>query len=194
MTLGEKIRTSRVNAGLTQKELGDKLGIDSATIGKYERGKLNPKFETVKKIADALNIRPLDLYPDKFFRADYEPMNKEEKDFRNDAVQALVDNVAVDLGNFHKTLEDNSLEAEKKLKSYCEKRFSNLNAAGIQMAILSAVFIMGDDIMPDEVIVSIAKGDWSKSAEIIKAIEMISNTPSYQIVPTGTASKDPSSK
>lgn len=36
MTVGEKIRSSRVNAGLTQKELGDKMGVDSATVGKYE--------------------------------------------------------------------------------------------------------------------------------------------------------------
>ena len=54
MTVGEKIRSSRVNAGLTQKELGDKMGVDSATVGKYERGILNPKLQTLEKIAAAL--------------------------------------------------------------------------------------------------------------------------------------------
>lgn len=56
VTVGEKIRSSRVNAGLTQKELGDKMGVDSATVGKYERGILNPKLQTLEKIAAALGV------------------------------------------------------------------------------------------------------------------------------------------
>lgn len=56
MTVGEKIRSSRIDAGLTQKELGDKMGVDSATVGKYERGILNPKKETIQKFATALGV------------------------------------------------------------------------------------------------------------------------------------------
>lgn len=180
MTLGEKIRTSRVNAGLTQKELGDKLGIDSATIGKYERGKLNPKFETVKKIADALNIRPLDLYPDKFFRADYKPVDKAEENFLNDAVQGFVDEVAVDLGNLGNDILSQQIEVEKHLKKYYEEKLSNLNDFGIQAAILSAYSIMGTDITPAELVTDIAMHDWMKSDEIGNAIDAISEIPAYQ--------------
>lgn len=61
MTVGEKIRSSRVNAGLTQKELGDKMGVDSATVGKYERGILNPKLQTLEKIAAALGVTVWEL-------------------------------------------------------------------------------------------------------------------------------------
>ena len=55
-TIGAKIREFRKARGMTQKELGEKSGIAEATIRRYELGKLNPKFETVKKIATALNV------------------------------------------------------------------------------------------------------------------------------------------
>lgn len=61
MTIGEKIRNSRINAGLTQKELGSKMGVDSATVGKYERGTLNPKLQTLEKIAAALGVTVWEL-------------------------------------------------------------------------------------------------------------------------------------
>lgn len=65
MTIGEKIYYCRLENHMTQKELGEKTGIDSATIGKYERGKLNPKFETIIKIANALNLPdPMIFYSD----------------------------------------------------------------------------------------------------------------------------------
>lgn len=61
MTVGEKIRSSRINAGLTQKELGIRMGVDSATIGKYERGILNPKLQTLEKFAAALGVTVWEL-------------------------------------------------------------------------------------------------------------------------------------
>ncbi len=57
MTIGEKIRTIRKEKGLTQKELGDKLGkISQQQIGQWETGKANPKKETLQKIANALEV------------------------------------------------------------------------------------------------------------------------------------------
>ena len=70
MNIGEIIRASRIKAGLTQKELGEKTGIDGATIGKYERGILNPKFETVTKIAAVLDIPAKKVYYYKSFEDD----------------------------------------------------------------------------------------------------------------------------
>lgn len=59
MLVGERIRSARKSAGLTQKQLGEKCGIAEPTIRRYELGKLNPKLETLKKIAAALNISTL---------------------------------------------------------------------------------------------------------------------------------------
>ena len=47
----ERLRSVRLEKGLTQKQLGERCGIADPTIRKYESGKLNPKLETVKKIA-----------------------------------------------------------------------------------------------------------------------------------------------
>ena len=56
MTTGERIRSIRQSRGLTQKQLGELSGIAEPTIRRYELGKLNPKYETLKKIASALDV------------------------------------------------------------------------------------------------------------------------------------------
>ena len=62
MNIGENIRQARKNAGLTQKELGEKLGISAAAIGQFEKKNSNPHNSTVQKIAAVLEISPLTLY------------------------------------------------------------------------------------------------------------------------------------
>lgn len=61
MTIGERIKAARKNAGMTQKQLGELAGIAEPTIRRYELGKLNPKFETLAKIAEALKVNPADI-------------------------------------------------------------------------------------------------------------------------------------
>lgn len=56
MTTGELIRKCRKDAGLTQRELGARSGIAEPTIRKYESNRLNPKIETIQKIASALGV------------------------------------------------------------------------------------------------------------------------------------------
>ena len=63
MKIGENIRHARQKAGLTQKELGEKLGISQAAVGQFESDKANPKIETLLKIATALNIKLSELVP-----------------------------------------------------------------------------------------------------------------------------------
>lgn len=64
MTIGEKIREARLAAGLTQKQLGDMVGIADSAIRKYESGKIRPKISTVRKIADAIGCNVTDLDDD----------------------------------------------------------------------------------------------------------------------------------
>lgn len=61
MTTGENIKRIRALNNMTQKQLSIKTSIAEPTIRKYESDKLNPKFETVKKIADALDVNPADI-------------------------------------------------------------------------------------------------------------------------------------
>lgn len=61
VTTGERIRQARKERNWTQKKLGEESGIAEPTIRRYELGKLNPKFETLQKIANALGTTPTAL-------------------------------------------------------------------------------------------------------------------------------------
>ena len=76
MAIGENIRKIRKEKKLTQKELGKLCGMSEAQIGQYENGLRNPKMETLKKIANALDINYLDLLDDKM----RENLDKKSKD------------------------------------------------------------------------------------------------------------------
>lgn len=64
MTIGMNIKKYRKRMGLTQDELGKKLGIKQQTIAMYENDKTNIKPVTLKKIANALNVSLTDLMPE----------------------------------------------------------------------------------------------------------------------------------
>lgn len=56
MNVAEYIKQSRVNAGISQVELANRIGTTPQNISQYERGIRNPKYETLQRIADALDI------------------------------------------------------------------------------------------------------------------------------------------
>lgn len=74
MTKGENIRKYRKELGLTQKQLGELCGIAESTIRKYELNLLNPKLETVQKIAGVLKVFPFEILEDEphNFLSEYE--------------------------------------------------------------------------------------------------------------------------
>lgn len=47
--------------GLTQKALAAKMGVTASWVGMYESGKRQPKPETIKRFADALDVFITDL-------------------------------------------------------------------------------------------------------------------------------------
>ena len=61
MTTGQLIKAARIKAGLTQRQLADKLNISFVNISQWENGTRNPKIETLKKIADALGVEVWEL-------------------------------------------------------------------------------------------------------------------------------------
>lgn len=54
ITIGEAIQAARKEAGLTQVQLGKRLGVSGAMIGQWENDLRKPKSETLRRIADAL--------------------------------------------------------------------------------------------------------------------------------------------
>lgn len=61
MDIAQSIKKCREEQGLTQKALADKMGVTPVLISQYENGKRNPKIETLRKIADALEMSVTDL-------------------------------------------------------------------------------------------------------------------------------------
>lgn len=54
MTTGERIRSKRKENQLTQKQLGEKIGLSGSQIALFEKGHYIPSLETVFEIASAL--------------------------------------------------------------------------------------------------------------------------------------------
>ena len=62
MTTGERIRARRLQLGMTQEELGEKVGVKKAAINKYETGLVvNLKRSIIAKLAEALQLDPAAL-------------------------------------------------------------------------------------------------------------------------------------
>ncbi|WP_327329825.1 helix-turn-helix domain-containing protein [Streptomyces sp. NBC_01201] len=54
--LGQRLATARRNAGLSQEQLGNLVGVERRTIQRYESGERDPRFTDLLLIADALGI------------------------------------------------------------------------------------------------------------------------------------------
>lgn len=63
-SFGAKLREYRDDAGLTQKDLGEAIGVSPQAIARLEKGESSPSWETAVKLAEALE-RSLDDFLDK---------------------------------------------------------------------------------------------------------------------------------
>lgn len=61
-TMGDRIKRLRLELGLTQEKLGEKVGLKRAAINKYEKGSIeNMKRSTIEKMSKLFGISPLYL-------------------------------------------------------------------------------------------------------------------------------------
>jgi len=51
-----RLREARSRAGLTQEALSQKLGIESTTLSRYERGEIGISWETLERSAAVLRV------------------------------------------------------------------------------------------------------------------------------------------
>lgn len=59
--IGARVRLLRRERLLTQEELSNKSGVGVASIIRIERGQVEPRFSTIRKLAKALDIDPPEL-------------------------------------------------------------------------------------------------------------------------------------
>lgn len=52
----ENLKMAREQKNLTQKEVADSIGVAKSTYSLYESGEREPNVQTIKKIADTLNV------------------------------------------------------------------------------------------------------------------------------------------
>lgn len=63
--VGSKIREYRIKNKMTQKELGEKIGVKNNTISAYERGAISPEQDMLFAISNELGISINQLFPPK---------------------------------------------------------------------------------------------------------------------------------
>ncbi|WP_245186908.1 helix-turn-helix domain-containing protein [Enterococcus larvae] len=57
--MGDRIKRLRIEQGLTQEELGNRVGLKRAAINKYEKGNVeNMKRSIVEKMSSIFNVSP----------------------------------------------------------------------------------------------------------------------------------------
>lgn len=56
MTFAEKVKKARIERGLTQTDLAEKIGVSLRTITSYERDNIQPRPKTLAKLAEAFGV------------------------------------------------------------------------------------------------------------------------------------------
>jgi len=64
VSIGDNIRMARKQKGITQKVLGEMIGISNTYLSDIEIGRTNPSIKTLKKIARGLEISYVELLRD----------------------------------------------------------------------------------------------------------------------------------
>ena len=57
----ENLRAGRERKNMTQKDVADNIGVAKSTYSLYESGNREPNVQTIKKLADLLNVSADDL-------------------------------------------------------------------------------------------------------------------------------------
>ncbi|MFC8456425.1 helix-turn-helix domain-containing protein [Streptomyces sp. NPDC057242] len=61
MLIGARIREARLDANLSQIELGERVGLDHKTIHRIEHGTSDPRLSALIRIAEATGVDLVEL-------------------------------------------------------------------------------------------------------------------------------------
>lgn len=61
--LGERLKKLRNKQGISIRELAERVDMGYTNVSNIETGKVNPKYTTLVKLAEALEVDPRELLP-----------------------------------------------------------------------------------------------------------------------------------
>lgn len=64
--VGGKIRSARIEAGMTQEQLAERAGISGNAVSRYEMGESEMGISMLFRIADATGTSPDELMPERY--------------------------------------------------------------------------------------------------------------------------------
>lgn len=85
--LGKKIKTLRKTRGLSQEDLGEKLGLRRSTISNYEIGRRSPSLRELEKIGAVLGVG-LDYFGIEREKNVYDLVSRAKLVFEDDEISA----------------------------------------------------------------------------------------------------------
>ena len=130
MNFGDKLKEERKKKGMSQKELGQKLGVSQAMIAQYEKGDRTPKIETINKIAQALDINPSILIRCNN-NVSWIDLFSGNADFRNHILNEILEEVDITEDDLQNIIETTQEDTEKELLF----NYRKLNDKGQEKAI-----------------------------------------------------------
>ena len=84
MNLSEKICIIRKARKYTQEEMGDKIGVSRQTVSDWEKGKFEPTLDSIRAIAEVLNVSYDTLLNEKVDLSDKAQLNVALKNLDNE--------------------------------------------------------------------------------------------------------------
>ncbi len=110
MTIGERIKELRKKKGLTQKDLAERVGFSYVNISQLENSRKNPKLETIRKIAAALDVSMNELLDE-----NWDTFTPQE--YAADFLAEAVSTVMTAANTLEKSMEDHLLQSYSKLNN-----------------------------------------------------------------------------
>lgn len=147
MTIGERIKIARTNAGMTQADLARIMGVPYQTIGHWEKNASSPKYSSLEKVAKALNISVETLILGN---------TDSDKNSKDDAMVSAIEKIVKFLGiSYDELLKRANFDPACGVKGNI--RFSNDGSAGLTLVQLGNGGRDGVLYLPDSLLLSFAR-------------------------------------
>lgn len=115
----EKICNLRKQNRLSQEQMAELLGINRATLSKYETGVIVPSLAQLRKIAEILNVSVVELFPDELANDFDYPAEKGKKALKTSANYLIPDECLFTIGERIRAIRKEKGMTQKQVADKC---------------------------------------------------------------------------